>query len=80
MGNSFFHLLSPIGKFLISVGIFFIIMGLLLLFLPKAGFFKLPGDILVKKRNFTFYFPIATSLLLSFLLTIILNLILRLKR
>ncbi|HEX68501.1 MAG TPA: DUF2905 domain-containing protein, partial [bacterium] len=41
------------------------------------GFGKLPGDILIKKKNFTFYFPLATCLILSILLTLILNLIFR---
>ncbi|MFQ5674607.1 MAG: DUF2905 domain-containing protein, partial [bacterium] len=38
--------------------------------LPFLG--KLPGDILIQKKNFTFYFPIATSILLSFILSLFL--------
>jgi len=39
--------------------------------LPALRIGRLPGDILVQKKNFTFYFPLATSILLSLLLTIL---------
>ncbi|MEO0116458.1 MAG: DUF2905 domain-containing protein [candidate division WOR-3 bacterium] len=77
MGNDF---LTPVAKFLIFFGLIFLIFGLALFLLPKIGFFRLPGDILWKKKNFTFYFPLSTSLILSLLLTIILNIIFRIKR
>jgi len=66
-----------LGKLLIFVGVFFIVLGLILLLFQKLpfGFSKLPGDIFIKKDSFTFYFPLATSLLISPLLTLILNLI-----
>ncbi len=70
--------LSGFGKFLILIGIVIIALGVLLTLLPKIPYLgRLPGDIYIKKGNFTFYFPLATSILLSILLTIILNLILR---
>jgi len=70
--------LSGLGKFLILLGIIIICLGFLLTFIPKIPYLgKLPGDIYIKKGNFTFYFPLATSILLSILLTIILNLLLR---
>ncbi|WP_038057048.1 DUF2905 domain-containing protein [Thermodesulfobacterium hydrogeniphilum] len=70
--------LSNFGKFLVLIGFVIIALGLLLTFLPKIPYLgKLPGDIYIKKGNFTFYFPLATSILLSILLTIILNLLLR---
>ena len=40
---------------------------------------KLPGDIIIKKENFTFYFPVVTSILLSVILTVVLYLIGRFK-
>ena len=67
-----------IGRVLIIVGIIIAVLGLLLVFgarIPLLG--KLPGDILIKKDSFSFYFPIVTLLLLSLILTIIVNLILR---
>ncbi|HZW40615.1 MAG TPA: DUF2905 domain-containing protein [Ignavibacteriaceae bacterium] len=48
-----------------------IILGLIWLFGDKLPLGKLPGDIIIKKDNFTFYFPIVTSIILSLLLTLI---------
>ena len=63
------------GKTLIIIGIVLVVVGLILSLkggIPWLG--KLPGDIHLKRDNFQFYFPIATSILLSILLTIIINL------
>ena len=50
------------------------VIGLLLTFGSRVpGLGRLPGDILVRKGNFTFYFPLLTSILLSLLLTAILS-------
>jgi hypothetical protein len=74
--------MTDLGKWLIFVGAFFIVFGLALLLVQKLplGFGKLPGDIFIKRDNFTFYFPLATSLLISFLLTLILNILFWLLR
>lgn len=64
--------IQEIGRLLVILGIGAIVIGGILLFsekLPWLG--KLPGDILVRKKNFTFYFPLATSILLSLLLTLV---------
>jgi hypothetical protein len=59
-----------IGKLLIGLGIAMILIGGVLLLFGKIPFIgRLPGDIMVQKKNFTFYFPLATSILLSLLLT-----------
>ncbi|WP_457595171.1 DUF2905 domain-containing protein [Hydrogenimonas sp.] len=58
--------MPDIGRLLILLGIVLILFGLFVSF-----FGRLPGDILVKKENFTFYFPIATSILLSIVLSIL---------
>jgi len=63
------------GKLLIFAGIFIVIIGVVFLFGDKIPFIgKLPGDIIIKKKNFTFYFPIVTSILLSLLISLILYL------
>jgi len=62
------------GNLLISLGLLIAFLGLILNFFYKFNLPVLPGDILIKKENFTFYFPIATSILISIILTIILNL------
>jgi len=70
--------LAEMGKSLIFFGIFLVVIGLLTLALPKLSHLpRLPGDILIRRGNFTFYFPLATCLLLSLLLTLIFNLLRR---
>jgi len=67
------------GKLLIVSGVFLTVLGLLLIFGQKVPFLgRLPGDIFMEKGNFRFLFPLATCLLLSAVLTIVLNLIIRL--
>jgi len=63
--------LGALGKLLILLGVLIIVIGLLLLVgekIPWVG--KLPGDIIIKRERFTFYFPIATSILISIILTL----------
>ncbi|RKZ26756.1 DUF2905 domain-containing protein [bacterium] len=70
--------MEGMGKLLILTGFILIILGLFLVFsgrIPYLG--KLPGDIRVERENFVFYFPLATCILLSILLTLILNLVMR---
>lgn len=59
-------------RLLIIVGIGLLVAGLLWPLLTKLGLGRLPGDIAIKKDHFTFYFPIATSIVVSLLLTLIL--------
>jgi len=70
--------LETMGKMLILMGLFITLIGLLL-FGSKLPFSlgKLPGDIVIKRGNFTFYFPLATSIILSILFTLILSIIFR---
>jgi hypothetical protein len=71
---------SSIGKLLIIGGVIFIVVGIVLTQHDKIPFIgKLPGDILVKRKNFTFYFPVVTSILISLLLTLILYVINRFR-
>ena len=70
--------LVPLAKMLIFLGLTMVILGGILLLAGKIpGIGRLPGDIFVQKGNFTFYFPLVTSILLSLLLTVILNLFFR---
>ncbi|HOV90366.1 MAG TPA: DUF2905 domain-containing protein [Syntrophorhabdaceae bacterium] len=60
------------GKIFIIIGILFIIIGLVFMFADKIPYIgRLPGDIHIKKENFSFYFPITTSIIISIILTII---------
>lgn len=59
-----------IGKYLIVAGFVLVSIGTVLVFSGKIPWLgRLPGDILIKKENFTFYFPITTSVLLSVVLS-----------
>lgn len=61
-----------IGKFLILLGLIVAAIGGLLLLSGKIPWIgRLPGDIIIQRRNFTFYFPLATSILLSLILTLL---------
>ncbi len=62
-----------LGKSLIIIGLVIAAIGLLLTLagrIPWLG--RLPGDIFIKKDNFTFYFPLATSILISLILSLLL--------
>jgi hypothetical protein len=62
-----------LGKLLVVIGIAFVGLGLLLMFGSSfLGLGKLPGDIAYRGKNFSFYFPIVTSLLLSAVITLVL--------
>ncbi len=66
---------EEIGKFLVIFGVVIVLLGGLLLVTGKIPFIgRLPGDIYIQKDHFTFYFPLATSLLISILLTLLFSL------
>ncbi|HEX9971030.1 MAG TPA: DUF2905 domain-containing protein [bacterium] len=67
---------QPIAKLIILTGIIFVIIGVVLYFLKDIPFLgRLPGDINIEKKNFSFHFPIMTCILLSVALSLILYLI-----
>ncbi len=64
--------LTDLGKFLILLGVLIVILGGILVLSGKMPFIgRLPGDIIIQKKNFTFYFPLATSILLSIILSLL---------
>ncbi|MCS7186046.1 MAG: DUF2905 domain-containing protein [Armatimonadetes bacterium] len=71
-----------LGKFLFGFGLLFILFGGLLILVGKMGLSwkPLPGDIVIRRDNFTFVAPITTSILLSLGLTILLWLLSMLRR
>ena len=70
------HQLEPIGRSLIFFGVIIIVIGGLMTFAGKVPWFgRLPGDILLQRDNFTFYFPLTTMILISLLLTLLFNLV-----
>ena len=68
--------MGDIARILILLGAVLIVVGLVMLGIQKLPFLgKLPGDILIKRDNFTFYFPLATSIIISILISLVLFLI-----
>jgi hypothetical protein len=64
--------MSDLARFLILLGVILIVLGLALLLLPKIpGLGRLPGDIIIKRENFTVYFPLGTCILVSLILSLI---------
>lgn len=63
---------NDIGKTLIILGLLITLAGVLLLFVGRVPWIgRLPGDIHIQRGNWSFYFPIATSIVLSLLLTLL---------
>ena len=58
-------------KLLITIGVILIAVGLLWPFLSKLGIGRLPGDIIIRREGFSFYFPITTMIIISVVLTLI---------
>jgi hypothetical protein len=69
--------LSGLGRVLLILAVVIAAVGVLLVLAGRGLIPRLPGDIAVERGNTRFYFPLGTSILVSVVLTIILNLILR---
>jgi len=68
--------MRDLAKILIIVGAALVAVGLAMLGIQKLPFLgKLPGDILIKRENFTFYFPLATGIIISIFISLILYLV-----
>jgi len=74
--------MAEMGRLLVIVGIALVVIGGIVMLLGRTGvpLGRLPGDILYRRKNTTFYFPLASSILISLVLSIVLFLIGRLKR
>ena len=67
--------MSELGRLLMIIGTILVVLGVVLWLSPKIHWLgRLPGDIVIKRENFSFYFPLGTSILISLLLTLILYL------
>jgi hypothetical protein len=72
--------MSGLGKTLLIIGGIIMVAGLLILIFGKIPFLgKLPGDFSVKGENWSFYFPLASSILISIIISLILYLIQKFK-
>lgn len=63
--------MSSLPRTLIIVGVLFVLVGLLWPWFQKLGLGRLPGDIVVERDNFRFYFPLVTSLVVSVVVTVL---------
>lgn len=65
--------MAEFGKVIMFIGMVIVIIGFLLTFSDKLPFHlgRLPGDIVIKKEGFTFYFPLTTSILVSVVLSLL---------
>lgn len=71
--------MAQLGKMLLFGGLVIAGVGLLLIAGERLGLGRLPGDLVWKRRNTTIYFPWVTSLIVSVILTVLLNVFLRRK-
>ena len=72
---------DALGRMLIVFGILLVVFGVLMVLLGRlgsVGFGRLPGDIVIQRDNFSCFFPITSMIVLSILLTVVLNLLARL--
>lgn len=68
MGPNF----QPMAKLIIALGIILVIIGVVLLYAKDIPFIgKLPGDIHIEKKNYSFHFPITTCILLSVIISLL---------
>ena len=68
-------MLPNLGKLLVMAGLVLLVVGGLLMFSDRLSFLRigrLPGDVIYRRGNFTFYFPIVTSIVISLILTLLL--------
>ncbi len=74
--------MTDLGKVLIALGVFLAVAGIVLVLLGKTGLpiGRLPGDVFYRGKNTTFYFPLATSVLVSIVLSIVLYVIGRFRQ
>ncbi len=70
--------MESLSRLLLTAGVFLFALGGFVWLIRRVGFLgRLPGDIVIERPNFTFHFPLGTSLFLSLVLTLLLNLLLR---
>ncbi|NMA92893.1 MAG: DUF2905 domain-containing protein [Firmicutes bacterium] len=69
---------ESLGKLLLSLGGLLIGTGLLFFLFGRLGLGRLPGDIVIKGERYVFYFPLVTMIVISVVLTLVLNLLRRL--
>ena len=74
--------MGDLGRALVLLGVLIVVLGLLLILVGKINLpvGRLPGDIVIRGKNTTFYFPLMTSIVLSVLVSLVLFLVGRIRR
>lgn len=72
--------MAEFGKIVILFGAVLVVVGAVLILLGRTPLGRLPGDLLIRRENVTFYFPLATSIIVSVVLSLILWLIYHFRR
>jgi hypothetical protein len=74
--------MSPFARIFLLLGLVFLVIGGLIVLVERLGIpmGRLPGDIRIQRGNLTCFFPLATTILLSFVLTVLLNILFRLLK
>ena len=66
--------MNSMGRYLIILGAVIAVIGVVMVLAPRIPWLgRLPGDIVIKRKNFIIYFPIVTSIILSIILTLLFN-------
>jgi hypothetical protein len=68
---------SQLGRVLIAIGVIVALVGAVMVAFGKLGVGRLPGDIVIERKNLKIYVPIVTSIVISIVLTLLANLLLR---
>lgn len=63
--------MQDLGKWIIVAGVVLVVVGIIFVVGGKFGLGKLPGDVVIRRGNATFYFPIVTSIILSIVLSLL---------
>jgi hypothetical protein len=67
--------MQDLGRILVVIGGLVAVLGVVLMLAPRVPWLgRLPGDIVIRRDSFSFYFPLATSIVLSLVLTLLVNL------
>ncbi|MBS3887487.1 MAG: DUF2905 domain-containing protein [Dethiobacter sp.] len=66
--------MTQFSRYFILIGVVFLLIGLILAVGGRLNLGRLPGDIVIKRENFTFYFPVMTGIILSILLSLLFKL------
>ena len=70
---------GDVGKLLLIAGAVIAVLGGVILLLSRAGVAQVPGSISISNGNFSFFFPVAFCIVVSVVLTVVINLIVRLR-